>query len=178
MTSINMDIRNMYKMTFLRHLRYIWISLMFFLIIPVIHLYFVITGQANISFISIFIIWIVLGMFYFVGFKLHYSYYQNDKNKKIIIDTVDVILNSKSDSFSFKIDDIESITNHHSGLRNRTPWNDYEYSVFRLKNGEEVTITCLLMDLEKIIDKFPNKILIKENHFIATLTKKMKTTTN
>lgn len=167
-----MDKEKKYEMTFRKHLNYIWISLMFFLIAPGIYLYSMINGQSNTSFILILIIWIVFGLFYIIGFRLHLSFYRNDKNKRIIIDESNVTINDKTASYSFSIDDIDSITNHHSGLYNRTPWNDYEFSVIRLKNGKEFIITCLLLGLETIIDKFPSKILIKKNHFIASLTNK------
>lgn len=169
---MTMDNGKIYEMTFRKHLNYIWISLMFFLIAPGIYLYAVIKGQNNASFLLILIIWVVLGLFYIIGFRLHFSFYRNDKNKRIIIDKSNVTITDITDSYSFSIDDIDSITNHHSGLHNRTPWNDYEFSVIRLKNGKEFIITCLLLDLKTIIDKFPSKTLIKKNHFIASLTKK------
>ncbi|MDP3462542.1 MAG: hypothetical protein Q8S18_07120 [Bacteroidales bacterium] len=161
-------------MTLMKHLNYIWISLMFFLIAPGIYLYSEIKGQDNASFVLILMIWIVMGLFYSVGFRLHFSYFLNDKRKRIIIDELNVTIKDRADSVSFRIDDIDSITNHHSGLSNRTPWNVYEFSVFKLKNGKEFTITCLLLDLQTIIDTFPNKILTKKNYYIATLNKNVK----
>jgi hypothetical protein len=170
--SMTMDSEEIYKMTFRKHLNYIWISLMFFLIAPGIYLYSLVNGQSNGSFILILIIWIVFGLFYINGFRLHFSYYRYDKNKRIIIYNSNITISDNTDSYSFSNDDIDSITNHHSGLHNRTPWNDYGFSVFRLKNGKEFIITCLLLDWETIIDKFPTKSLIQKSYFIATLTKK------
>jgi hypothetical protein len=167
-----MDNEKIYKMTFRKHLKYIWISLMFFLIAPGILLYSLITGQSSSSLMPIFVIWIVLGLFYIIGFMLHFSYYRCDSTKSVIIDKLKVTISDKNGSYLFNNDEIDSITNHHSGLNNRTPWNDYEFSVFRLKNDREFTITCLLMDLETINEIFPGKPLIKKNHFIASLTKK------
>ncbi len=170
--SVDMNNEKRYKITYMNHLKYIWISLMFFLIVPGICLFSVIKGQDNFSFTLTLLLWIVYGLFYFIGFKMHFSYYTNDKNKNVIIKDFNITIIDKMNTFSFSMDDIDSITNHHSGLNNRTPWNDYEFSVFRLKNGKEFIITCLLLDLETIIDTFPNKIVIKKNHFIATLNKK------
>jgi len=92
--------------------------------------------------------------------------------KKIYIDdATNVSIIDDSGSFSFTIDDIENITNHHSGLHNRTPWNDYEFSVFKLKNGAKLVVTCLLLDIDKIEAIFPRDIIIRKNHFISTLKK-------
>lgn len=157
-------------MTFMKHLKYIWISLMFFLLAPGFYIYTLIDERGNNFFSFILVLWLALGLFYFIGFRLHFSYYQYEKHKKITIDNEKVTIN---DSYSFIIDDIDSITNHQSGIGgNRTPWNDYEFSVIRLKNGKVFIITCLLMNFQTIINVFPNKKIIRKNHFIASLSRK------
>lgn len=72
-------------------------------------------------------------------------------------------------SYSFSFGEIDSIVNHHSGMYNRAPWNEYEFSEFMLGDGRTFIVTCLLLDLETIGEKFEGRKLIKKNHFIASL---------
>jgi len=168
-----MKTEEIFEMTFWKHLAYIWISMSFFLIAPGTYLFSVIVGGNNGSLLLIAIIWIVAGLFYIVGFKLHLSYYRNDKGRKIVFnENSNIIIRNISGNYSFRKEDIESITNHQSGLNNQTPWNDYEFSVFKLKNGDEVIITCLLLDFDTIIKRFPDTFLIRKKHFIASLDHK------
>lgn len=169
---LDMNDEKQYEITFIKHLKYIWIGLMFFLIAPGFYLFSVVKGHDNSTFMLSLIIWTVLGLFYFIGFKLHLGYFRNDKNKKVVVSELSITIKDKTEIYSFNKDDIVSITNHHSGLNNRTPWNDYEFSVFKFKNGKEFIITCLILDLQTIIDTFPNSLIVKKNHFIATLKKK------
>ncbi len=167
-----MNTEKIYKMTFRRHLNYIWMSMMFFLIAPGIYLYSLVKGQDGASLIVFLIIWIILGLLYLTGFILHFNYYRIDKNKKVCVDKFsNITIHDTTGIYSFSENDIDSITNHHSGLNNLTPWNGYEFSVFKLKDGKELIITCLLMDLDTIIDLFSCDIVMKKNHFYASLNK-------
>jgi hypothetical protein len=168
-----MNTKKNYRMTILKQLNYIWISLLFFLLAPVIYGYSLIEGFDNSSLIIALIIWIAFGLLYFNGFRLHFSYYQIDKHKRLVIDGLENIsIIDNNGTYSFALDQIVSITNIHSGLNNRTPWNDYNFSIFKLKNGQEMILTCLILDLDDIVDIFPSRLLIKKNYYISTLTKK------
>jgi hypothetical protein len=149
-------------------MKYIWVSLMFFLIAPVFYLFTLTTGRVMPSQVLM-IVWASLGLFYIVGFILHFTYYQNDKNKKITFHNSEVTLDDGIIAYTFNIDEIESITNYHSGLHNRAPWNEYEFTIFKLTDGNEFVVTCLLLDLQTIKEKFPERILILKNRFIAML---------
>lgn len=151
-----------------RHLRYGWISLMFFLIAPCLYIFLLLSGQHG-SFSVLWVVWGVLGLFYMIGFILHFRYYQNDRNKKIMLNGSNVIIMAGAGSYHFSTDEIDSIINHHSGLHNLTPWNEYEFTEFYLRDGRKIIVTCLLLDLNTISEKFPEQILTRQNHFIANL---------
>jgi hypothetical protein len=162
---------SIYEMTISKHLKYIWISLMVFLIVPGISLYSMIRGNGNGPFITFFFIWIFLGALYYNGFRLHISYYLNDKYKRVLIDGSNMTIILKTNTFLLGKEDIESITIHHSGLNNRTPWNDYEYSVFKFNNERKFTITCLSINSEQLKAHFPDVEMIHKYHFVASLSK-------
>lgn len=144
---------------------------MFFLIVPGIYLYSMISGWGNGSFITLISVWIFLGIFYYNGFRLHISYYLNDKNKRVLIDGSNMTIILKTNTFLFGKEDIESITIHRSGLNNRTPWNGYEYSVFKFNNERKFTITCLSINSEQLKAYFPDVEMIHKYHFVASLSK-------
>lgn len=145
---------------------------MFFLIVPIAFLFAIINGGLELSIFYVLLTWIALGLFYVVGFYLHYTYYQNDKNKKIKIDSDSNIIIQESDKIiEINNKDIETIINYQSGLNNKTPWNNYEFSVFKLKNGQIFIFSCLLLDINTIIDKFQEQRLIRKKYFIASLNK-------
>jgi hypothetical protein len=163
-----MDSEEIQEITPGRHLKYGWISLMFFLIAPCLYLFLLLNGK-YVPFTMILIMWGMLGLFYVTGFILHISYYQNDRYKKISFNDSQVTIIDRTNSYSFRVDEIDSIINHRSGLHNRAPWNEYEFTEFKLRDGKKFIVTCLLLDLGTISEKFPEKILIKKNHFIASL---------
>jgi hypothetical protein len=167
-----MDKEKTYKMTVSTHLKYIWISLLFFLITPVICIATCLFGDNNLSLLGSLTIWILLGFLYLPGFILHFNYYKNDKNRFIIIEeNSTIIISEDNNDYKFKIQDIDSIINYHSGLSNRTPWNDYNFTVFKFRNGQEFIITCLILDLDLIVDSFPGNLIVKKNVFYSTLKK-------
>lgn len=145
---------------------------MFFILIPLISLITIYKGNINLPFQYVFGTWILLGFFYAIGFRLHYTYYQNDKNKIIEFD-IDSNMIIHQNGYSEKINKsyIEEIINYQSGLNNLTPWNNYEFSVFKLKNGKTFIVTCLLLDIDIIIERFQTPKLIKKSYFIASLNK-------
>lgn len=133
---------------------------------PVIYIAVCIFGENNLSLLGIITIWILLGFLYLPGFILHFKYYKNDKNRFINIKENSTIVISKDNTdYKFKIEDLDSIINYHAGLRNRTPWNDYNFTIFKFRNGQKFIITCLILDLDLIIDYFPSNLIIKNNVF-------------
>jgi hypothetical protein len=168
-----MDKNRTCNMTISSHLKYIWISLMFFLITPVIFIAVCIVGENSensLSLLDVLTIWILFGFLYLPGFILHFNYYKNDKNSFVIIEENSTIKISKDYAdYKFKTQDIDFIINFHAGLSNRTPWNDYNFTVFKFRNGEQFIITCLILDLDLIIDHFPSNLVIKKNIFYPKL---------
>ncbi len=149
----------------INHIKYSWISLMYLLLVPFV---FIFTGEFDI--LTFIILWTVSGLFYFWGLKLHYTYYKLDNNKSITIDeALNVTISNNLDIISFCLNELDCIINVHSGLQNRTPWNDYNFSIFKLKNGAEYSVTCLILDLNEIEKLFPKEVIVKKNVFYSSL---------
>lgn len=130
--------------------------------------FFIFTGEFDI--LTFIILWTVSGLFYFWGLKLHYTYYKLNKNKSITIDeALNVPISNNLDINSFCLNELDCIINIHSGLQNRTPWNEYNFSIFKLKNGQKFIITCLILDLDEIEKLFPKEIIVKKNVFYSSL---------
>jgi hypothetical protein len=148
----------------INHLKYSWISLMFLLMVPCVSIF---TGDLDI--LTFIILWAFSGLFYFWGLKLHYTYFKLDRYKSITIDeALNVTISNNLDINSFCLDELDCIINIHSGLQNRTPWNEYNFSIFKLKNGQKFTITCLILDLEEIEKYFPKEVILKRNVFYTS----------
>lgn len=157
-------------MSFFRHLYYIFLSLIFFLIVPGIVIYSVIKGNSDVPYLGMFIYWHIFGIFFIPGFILHSSYYVNDRNKTIKIDEFEnITISNDYEIVTIKKPYIETITNHHSGIHNSTTWNGYNYSVIKLKNGQKYIITCLIIGIDELDKRLSGRILIRKNHFISTL---------
>lgn len=132
--------------------------------------FFIFTGEFDI--LTFIILWTVSGLFYFWGLKLHFTYFKLDRNKSITIDdalNVSITNNSNINTFSFG--ELDGIINIHSGLQNKTPWNEYNFSIFKLKNGQKFIITCLILDLDEIEKLFPEEVIVKRNVFYSSLIK-------
>ena len=162
-----------YKLTFFKHLMYILPSLLSFLVVPAIFIFTKINGTREGSLLFLLFLWIFLGLFYFVGFYQHYTFYKIDRNKTLKIENnTTFTLKSPKSINSFKISDIVSITIHHTGLNNKTPWNEYDFYIIKFKNGKEIVFTCLLIGLEMdLIFSHRNLVVIKKNHFVAPIQK-------
>lgn len=129
---------------------------------------FIFTGEFDI--LTFIILWTFSGLFYFWGLKLHYTYFKLDRYKSITIDEALNVSISNNLSFnSFSLDEIDCIINIHSGLQNKTPWNDYNFSIFKLKNGAHYPVTCLIIDLDEIEKLFPKEFIVKRNVFYSSL---------
>jgi hypothetical protein len=165
-----MDRNKTFEMTISNHLKYIWISLMFVLMTPIIYICVSIFGHNNLSLLGILIVWILPGFLYLPGFILHFNYYENDKNRFVIIEgNSTIMLTENNNENKFSIQDIDSIINYHSGLSNMAPWNDYNFTIFKFRNGQKFIITCLILDLDLIVDSFPSNLIIKKNVFYSSL---------
>ena len=153
----------------LRHLDLIFISLLFFLIAPSVYVYGVIeNGETEFPLILI-ILWIGLSVFYGIGFILHIIYYLYDREKEIIIENETITVLRKGEKINeFKINDVKQIVNINS-KQTRAPWQYYEYYLFQLNNGENCTLTCLLIDRKTINEIFRNNLIIEDKYLAAFL---------
>ncbi len=60
--------------------------MLWFLMIPGVYIYTLIEGNDNVSLFIFAFIWIVTGLHFCIGFKLHWNYYNNDKGRNIVFD--------------------------------------------------------------------------------------------
>ncbi|SEJ41728.1 hypothetical protein SAMN05192553_103786 [Cyclobacterium xiamenense] len=102
-------------------------------------------------------------VFFIPQLVLHINYYMKNKGDIFFYDPVGqrITINHKGESASFSFSDIELIKRFKSyplaeDRMQWFPWDNYNYSMVRLKNGQEFIITSLLvpnMDLPIDSDK-------------------------
>ena len=109
------------------------------------------------------------------GVVMHITYYNHDKNKYIGYDpdTLKWTVYSNGTYISFSSEEIKKITNHGSdkGIIG-APWSDYEFSVIELKNGPDILVTCLSLNIKTIIKFFPQETISFQSHYAALLSVK------
>lgn len=153
-----------------RHLKYIFVSLLFFLLTPMLMLYILISDGKIDSYSLFIVIWIGLSVFYALGFILHIIYYKNDRKKTLFIENETIrIRNGKKETTEYRRSEIEEIININSRYFGRSPWDEYEYFLFRFKDGGNFVLTCLLVDIETINEIFPEQNIIRKSYFAAFL---------
>ena len=95
---------------------------------------------------------LVFLMFFIPQLILHINYYTKNKGDMFFYDSAGkrVTINHNGESLNFTFDDIELIKRFKSYTiaENRMqwfPWDSYNYSIIRLKSGQEFIVTSLLV---------------------------------
>ncbi|MCH7415700.1 hypothetical protein MM213_19525 [Belliella sp. R4-6] len=102
---------------------------------------------------------------------LHINYYRQNNGDVFIYDPLDqrIVINTKGESASFSFNEIELIKRFKSYplAENRIqwfPWDNYNYSIIQLKNGQQFIITSLLVpNMDLPIDS--GKIKLKKSFY-------------
>ena len=157
-----------YKINFKSHLSHLW-PMFFLIIFEPIMLYCLIALRGN-SYNNkqIIIIGIVLFCITILPLiVLHINHYLNSKNSIFgYEDFIKFTYKKNKVNIDFNKEDVESLISYKSYAvaDNRTPvlpWDIYNYSEIRLKNGDRIRISSLLInELDKKI-KFENAIIKK-----------------
>lgn len=152
-----------YKISFEHHLKNAWMILIYLSIFSILPIYMINRFGTNDA--LIFIQLSILGflLFFLPQLILHINYYMRNKRDIFFYDPVGqrITINHKGESASFSFSDIELIKQFKSyplaeDRMQWFPWDNYNYSIVRLKNGQEFIITSLLvpnMDLPIDSDK-------------------------
>ena len=114
---------------------------------------------------------VVFLLFFIPQLILHINYYTKNKHDIFFYDPVGqrITINHKGESASFSFSDIQSIDRFKSYplAENRMqwfPWDSYNYSIIRLKNGQEFIVTSLLVpNMDLPIE--PEKIKVKKTFY-------------
>jgi hypothetical protein len=141
-----------YKISFEHHIKNAWTILIYLLIFSILPVYMV--NRFGFGDTLIFLQLSILGflLFFVPQLIIHINYYMRNKGDIFLYDPVGkrITINRKGESASFLFSDIELIKRFKSYplAENRMqwfPWDNYNYSNIRLKNGQEFIITSLLV---------------------------------
>ncbi len=137
-------------------------------------LFFLIGSSLNkaLIIIQLLLLWGVVG--YLAPLLILFFNYQKVNNKATleIVDNKFIYRKNKG-SISFDISDIDkvilnlSFPLYHRDLR-LFFWDEYYYAFIKLKNGEDLVVTCLLCDeIEKLI---PKNVIVRKRRFFPLIS--------
>lgn len=142
-----------YRISIDHQFRHLWVILYYTLIIVSGSLYFSYSRYGFINFEKIIVISFGTFLIFLIPqLIIHINYYTKNKGDIFFYDPAGqrITLNHKGESFSFTFGDIELIKRYKSYplAENRMqwfPWDSYNYSIIRLKEGQEYIVTSLLV---------------------------------
>ncbi len=142
-----------YRISINHQFKHLWVIFYYVLVIVSGALYFSHSRYGFIDYGKIIPISLVTILIFLIPqLILHINYYRRNKGDIFFYDPAGqrVTINRKGESASFSFSDIELIKRFKSYplADNRMqwfPWDNYNYSIIRLKNGQEFIITSLLV---------------------------------
>jgi hypothetical protein len=142
-----------YRISIDHQFKHLWVIFYYVLVIVCGVLYFSYSRYGFIDFGKIIpISFVTILIFLIPQIILHINYYMRNKGDIFFYDPTGrrITINRKGESASFSFSDIELIKRFKSYplAENRMqwfPWDNYNYSIIRLKNGQEFIITSLLV---------------------------------
>ncbi len=156
-----------YRLTLKKHLSKLY-SVLFSLLLILLPVYLKFNKPTSTEEHTTFVIITLLIILYNIPtLLLYFQYYRNEKGRVITYDPnqKNLIIEYKGLTTELNNDTVEEIeycTSSNSNLR--SPWRDFSYIAFNLKNGNRLVLTSLMIDSElfDIIDKinlpFPSKV--------------------
>lgn len=149
-----------YKICFENHLKNAWTILIYLSIFLILPIYMINRFESGEILVFIQLSFLGFLLFFVPQLILHTNYYMKNKGDIFFYDPVGqrITIKRKGESVSFSFSDIELIKRFKSYplAENRMqwfPWDNYNYSVIRLKGGQEFIVTSLLVpDLDLPID--------------------------
>lgn len=158
-----------YKICLDHHFKNAWTILIYLVIFSVLPIYMINRFGSEDILVFVQLSVVVFLVFFIPQLILHINYFMRNKGDVFFYDPTGqkITLNHKGESVSFSFRDIELVKRFKSYplAENRMqwfPWDSYNYSVIRLKGGQEFIVTSLLvpnMDLPIDSDKI---VLIKK----------------
>ena len=141
-----------YKISFDHHFKNAWTILIYLLIFSALPIYMINRFGSDDMLVFVQLSVLVFLLFFIPQFILHINYYMRNKGDIFFYDPAGqkIIINHKGESVSFSFRDIELIKRFKSYplSENRMqwfPWDSYNYSIIRLKGGQEFIVTSLLV---------------------------------
>lgn len=152
-----------YKICLDHHFKNAWTILIYLVIFSVLPIYMINRFGSEDILVFVQLSVVVFLVFFIPQLILHINYFMRNKGDVFFYDPTGqkITLNHKGESVSFSFRDIELVKRFKSYplAENRMqwfPWDSYNYSVIRLKGGQEFIVTSLLvpnMDLPIDSDK-------------------------
>lgn len=161
----------LYRLSFSNQINNAWPILIYLLIFSVLPFYMIFKYGNNDT--AFFFLLSVLGFsFFFIPHLIiHINYYKKNQNFTFFYDAnnLKITIGPKDKMASFSLNEILCVIcfKSYPFSENRMqwfPWDSYNYSIIQLKNGEEFTITSLLVpNMELPID--PHKIRLEKRFY-------------
>lgn len=141
-----------YKISFKHQLKNAWAILIYLAIFSILPIYMINRFGSKDTFVFLQLSVVGFLLFFIPQLILHMNYYMKNKGDIFFYDPAgqSISINRKGESASFSFNDIELIKRYKSYplAENRMqwfPWDSYNYSVIRLKGGQEFIVTSLLV---------------------------------
>lgn len=142
-----------YKISLGHQIKHLWVIVYYALVIVGGSFFISYSRYGFIDYAKILVIATVAFLLFFIPLLiLHINYYMRNKGDIFFYDPTGqkITINHKGESVSFSFRDIELIKRFKSYplSENRMqwfPWDSYNYSVIRLKGGQEFIVTSLLV---------------------------------
>ena len=161
-----------YKISFEHQIKHLWVIVYYGLVIVCGSFFISYSRYGFIDYAKILVISTVGFLVFFIPqLILHMNYYMKNKGDIFYYDPLGqrVTINHKGESASFSFDDIQLLRRFKSYpfAQNRMqwfPWDNYNYSIIQLKNGQEFIVTSLLVpNMDLPIDS--DKIILEKSFY-------------
>ncbi len=145
---------------------HVWRNLQFLLpgltlfLIPLLLIGFLklIDGLTDVRFYSLLAIQVLMGaLYWFTTYKIHQSYLKRDRFSRLFWEENfdEFIIEKKLGLSHYKKSEIEGVKLTHSRFT-FFPWSKYSYVSLFLPEGKYIHMTCLLIDVHKILRALPH----------------------
>lgn len=117
-------------------------------------------GFSKEIFFNLFGIFLAFVLFVIPNTILAINHIRNTKVEKLSFypEKEYLVVYKKENEIKINYDEIKNVTKVFSNAVYRAPWKKYSYSIINLKNGEEIPISCLLIEPSKLTDFLYNYI--------------------
>jgi len=94
-------------------------------------------------------LFVIVMLFWIPVFSIHFNYFKEDNGKIVEINYEDriIIIQQYGQKKKIQFEDIQHITINHT--KRYSPWLNYRYATFRLKNDRYVVITRFIMNFDE-----------------------------